>query len=143
MVGGDLETAPGFVLLPLKQAVVEPGPLRVARVKLVVGKLPRFGPPPRLRRKPSQRARPPAPLVLVSVGMQAGKGVGDGTPCAKEVGLGAENQQKMCGLLLARSLHTWANAIAVLVCDSAVWMHGHMNRVFLHSHGIIEVSLAV
>jgi len=36
-VGGDLERAFGFVLFPLKQPVVEPGPLCVARVKLFVG----------------------------------------------------------------------------------------------------------
>ena len=88
MVGGDLESAFGFVLLTLKQPVVVPGPLRVARVKFFVGKLPLFGPPPRLRRKASQRARPSAPLVLVSVGMQAGKDVGHGAPCAEEIGLG-------------------------------------------------------
>jgi len=35
-VGGDLETAPGFVLLALDHPVVEPGPLRVAGVKLFV-----------------------------------------------------------------------------------------------------------
>ena len=80
MVGGDLETAFGFVLLPLKQPVVETRPLRVAGVKR--GKLPRLRPPPCLGRKPSQRARPSAPLVFVAVGMQSGKGVGDGTPCA-------------------------------------------------------------
>ena len=42
----DLESAPGFVLLPLDHPVVEPRPLRVAGVKR--GKLPRPGPPPRL-----------------------------------------------------------------------------------------------
>ena len=87
VVGGDLESAFGFVLLPLDHPVVEPGPLRVARVKLLVGKLPHLGPPPRLGRKTSQRARPSAPLVLVAVGMQAGKGVGQGAPCAEESGL--------------------------------------------------------
>ena len=36
MVGGNLETAPGFVLLPLDHPVIKPGPLRVAGVKLFV-----------------------------------------------------------------------------------------------------------
>ena len=46
VVGGDLESTPGFVLLPLDHPVVKPGPLRIAGVKR--GKLPRPGPPPRL-----------------------------------------------------------------------------------------------
>ena len=58
MVGGDLESAISFVLFALDQTVVEPRPLRVAGIKLLVGKLPRIGPPPRLRRKASQRAGP-------------------------------------------------------------------------------------
>ena len=71
VVGGDLETAHGFVLLPLDHPVVKRGPLRVPGVKR--RKLPRPGPPPRLGREPSQRARPSAPLVVVAVGIQAGK----------------------------------------------------------------------
>jgi len=43
VVGGDLESAHCFVLLPLEHPVVETGPLRVAGVKLLIGKFP----PPR------------------------------------------------------------------------------------------------
>ncbi len=50
--------------------------------------LPPRPPPPCLGRKAFQRLRPPAPLVLVSVGMQAGKQVGHGAPCAEEGGVG-------------------------------------------------------
>ena len=88
VVGGELESALDLVLLPLDQTVVEPGPLRVPGVKLFVRKFPRPGPPPRLGGEASQRARPPTPLVLVSVWMQAGKGVGDRAPRAEESGLG-------------------------------------------------------
>jgi hypothetical protein len=46
VAGGDLETAPGFVLLALDQTVVETGPLRVAG-----GKAPRRKDPPPRRPK--------------------------------------------------------------------------------------------
>jgi hypothetical protein len=84
----EKEPSVGFVLRVMEHPVVKPGPLRIAGVKLIIGKFPRFRPPPRLGGKPSQRTRPPASLVFVSVGMQPGKQVGHGAPCAEEIWLG-------------------------------------------------------
>ena len=84
IVGGDLETPGGFVILVRVHPIVEPGPLRIARVEFLVGKFARVSPPPRLCGEALQRARPAALGVLVSVGMQTGEGVGDGTSCADE-----------------------------------------------------------
>ena len=85
-VGGDLETAGGFVVLVRVHPVVESGPLRIAGVEFFVGEFARVRPPPRLGGEAPQGARPAAFSVLVAVGMQAGEGVGDGAPCAEEVG---------------------------------------------------------
>ena len=86
VVGGDLETAFGFIVFVRVHPVVEAGPLRVAWVEFFVGEFARVGPPPRLGGEAFQHARPAAPGVFVAIGMQAGEGVGDGAPCAEEVG---------------------------------------------------------
>ena len=84
--GGDLQTVRGFVGGGRVQPVVESGPLRVARVEFFVGDVARVRAPPRLGGEAPQHARPAALGVLIAVGMQAGEGVGDGAPCADEVG---------------------------------------------------------
>ncbi len=37
----------------------------------------------------------------------------------------------------------WAKAIAVLIRDRSVSMHGYRDREFLHSHRVIKVPLSV
>lgn len=142
VVGGDLETALDFVFLPLDHLIIKTGPLRIARVKFILGKLSRLGPSPCLCRKAFQRARPPAPLVLVAVGMQTGKQVGHGAPCAEKIGF-EELNFTYCVIRFAASLNSCAKGITDFVCDRAIWMHGHWNRIFFHCHCVIEVALAV
>lgn len=87
VVGGDLETARGFVVLVRVHPVVEAGPLGVAGIEFFVGEFACVRAPPRLGGEAFQHVRPPAPSVLVAVGMQAGEGVRDSAPCSEEVGL--------------------------------------------------------
>ena len=86
VVGGDLETAFGFIVFVRVHPVVEAGPLRVARVEIFVGEFACVRPAPRLGGEAFQHARPAARSVFAAIGMQAGEGVGDGAPCADEVG---------------------------------------------------------
>jgi DNA-binding XRE family transcriptional regulator len=84
VVGGDLETARGFVVLVPVHPVVEARPLGVAGVEFFGGEFAGVRPAPRLGGKAFQHARPAAPGVFVAIGMQAGEGIGDGAPCADE-----------------------------------------------------------
>jgi len=86
VICGDLETAGGFVILVRVHSVVESGPLGIARVEFFVGEFARVRAPPRLGGEAPQGARPAALGVLVAIGMQSGERVGDGAPCADEVG---------------------------------------------------------
>ena len=81
-----METARGFVVLVGVHPVVEARPLGVAGGEFFVGEFARVRPAPRLGGEAFQHARPAAPGVFVAIGMQAGEGVGDGAPCAEEVG---------------------------------------------------------
>src|SRR5260221_8569909 len=87
VVGGNLETARGFVVRVRVHPVVEARPLGVAGVEFFAGEFTSLRTPPRFGGKAFQHARPVAPGVFVAIGMQAGEGVGDGAPCAEEVGL--------------------------------------------------------
>ena len=73
MVGGDLETAGGFVVLVGVHPIVEARPLGVAGVEFFVGEFAGVRPPARLGGEAFQHARPAAPGVFVAIGMQAGK----------------------------------------------------------------------
>ena len=86
VVCGDLETAGGFVGFVQEHPVVESRPLCIARVEFFVGEFTRVRAPPRFGGEAPQGARPTAFGVLVAIGMQAGERVGDGAPCADEVG---------------------------------------------------------
>lgn len=86
MVGGDLETAGSFIVFVRVHPVVKAGPLRVARVEFFVGQFACVRTLPSLGSEAFQHARPSTPGILVAIVMQAGEGVGDGAPCAEEVG---------------------------------------------------------
>ena len=86
VVRGDFDTALVFFGSRGVEPVVEFGPLCIARVEFFVGEFTRVRTPPCLGGEAPQGARPAAFGVLVAFGMQAGEGVGDGAPCAEEVG---------------------------------------------------------
>jgi len=100
VVGGDLETARGFIVRVRVHPVVEDRPLGRAGVEFLIGEFARVRPAPRLGGEAFQHARPAAPGIFVAVGMQAGEGVGDGAPCAEEVGFRelVELRFSMCSL---------------------------------------------
>ena len=101
VVHRDLETAFHFLGVVGAEPVGDFGPLRVARVEFFVGEFTRIRPAPRLGGETFQHARPAALGVIVAVGMQAGIDVGDGAPCADEIGswglfeLGGERAAKL------------------------------------------------
>ena len=105
VVGGDLETERGFVGGVRVHPVAEAGPLGVGWVEFFGGEFARVRPPPRLGGEAFQHPRPAAPGVFVAIGMQAGEGVGDGAPCAEEVGFwklfglhGKGAEKRECGM---------------------------------------------
>jgi len=83
---GDLETARSFVVLMRVHPVVEAPPLGIAGVEFFVGEFAGLRPAPRLGGEASQHARPAAAGLIVTVGVQAVKKIGDGAPCAEESG---------------------------------------------------------
>ena len=83
---GDSDTSLVFVGIGDAEAVVDAGPLRITRIEFVVSEFTRLRAPPRFGGKGPQDARPAALRVIVAVGMQAGMDVGDGAPCADEIG---------------------------------------------------------
>ena len=86
VLGGDLETARGFIVRVRVHPVVKAGPLRVGYVEFFVGEFACVRLPPRLGGEAFQHARPAAPGVFAATGMQAGEDIGDGAPSAEEVG---------------------------------------------------------
>ena len=86
VAGGDFRTSLVFVRVGGEQLVVESGPRRIARIHFLIEKFARVVAPPCLGGEAFQHARPAALGVIVAVGMQAGIDVGDGAPCADEIG---------------------------------------------------------
>lgn len=123
-VGGDLETAGGFIILVRVHPVVKAGPLRVARVEFLVGDIACVRAPPCLGGKAPQGARPAALRIRVAVGMRAGERVRDGAPCAEKVGLRELIELRTEG---AASDRTW---IFLLTANAARLETGYPERVF-------------
>ena len=82
----DFDAALIFVGIGGVELVVETGPRRIARIHFLIEKFARVVAPPCLGGKAFQHARPAAVRIIVAVGMQAGIDVGDGAPCADEIG---------------------------------------------------------
>ena len=74
VIGGERETPIHFVLLVRVHPVVKPAPLRVTRIKFLVGQFAGIGATPCLGSEAFQRGRPAAVRIVDAVGRQVGKG---------------------------------------------------------------------
>ena len=78
VVSRQRETTLHFIRLVRVHPVIKTAPLRVAAIQFFVGEFVSVRATPRFSGEAFQRARPAAPGVFVTVGMQAGKEIRDG-----------------------------------------------------------------